>query len=182
MVDKLLSIPRFRSQYDSKRGGFVEVSEEEMDMDYHYRIVDDELDVTQISDEYVGDIYGKMQFDFNKPWWQVLYFPRLKDGRSLVLTRISHAIGDGISQVELLFKLMDAPDDSSAEGAKLALKPPVRHDFLQYYSVRAVLIRLLAKGKRKVVKSSYGPLNKARIFVSGIFSPFYGTYKARCLA
>ena len=130
IVGKLLDIPRFRSRYDSKRGGFVELDEEEMDTDYHFRIVEDELSLNEISDAYVGDIYGNMGFDVEKPWWQVLFFPRMRDGRSLLLTRIAHVIGDGISQVELLFRLMDKPEGEGATSGALAIKPPVSNVLL----------------------------------------------------
>lgn len=100
--ERILSIPRFRSRYDNKRNGFEELDvESEIDIDYHCKVVDEVLDLRKISDDYVGDVYKNFDFDEDKPLWQFVYFPRMGDGRSLLLTKISHAIGDGVSQVSI---------------------------------------------------------------------------------
>ena len=98
--ERFLIIPRFRSRYDPKKRGFFELDvETEMDMDYHIRQVDEVLDLKTIRDDYCGDMYKHLDFDPSKPLWILRYFPKIEDGRALLLTSICHTVGDGVSQV-----------------------------------------------------------------------------------
>ena len=103
--ERILTIPRFRSRYDAKKKGFVEIDlEKDFDEDYHLRIVRDKISLDTVRNEYCGDVYKHMNFDPDKPLWQFTYFSNLEDGRSLLLTAINHVIGDGMSQVFLAFR------------------------------------------------------------------------------
>ena len=98
--ERILVIPRFRSRYDPKKKGFIELDiEKEMDMDYHLRQIDEVLDLKTIRDDYCGDMYKNLDFDPEKPLWCFRYFPKIEDGRALLLTSICHTVGDGVSQV-----------------------------------------------------------------------------------
>lgn len=98
--ERLLTMPRFRSRYDHLEGGFYELDvETEIDLDYHVKVVDDVQDIEQVRLDYVGDVYKHFEFDAEKPLWQLVYFPKLADGRAMLLTKIAHIIGDGVSQV-----------------------------------------------------------------------------------
>ncbi|GBG28657.1 Hypothetical Protein FCC1311_017091 [Hondaea fermentalgiana] len=152
---RLLSIPRFRSVVQKKSPSspayFTEVDTSEIDMNYHFITILDETSPTREEVyEYVSTMYETWNPDLGKPLWQILFVPRTADGGAVVITRINHAIGDGISQVEVLMRLIDAKDEADAEAAAQAAetaRPPP---------------------KRKVAKT-FGPLNRAGIFAGGIY-------------
>lgn len=100
--ERLLSIPRFRSRYDVKQGAFIEMDVEDIDFDYHLVLEKDIVDIETIRNDYIGNAYKYFDFNPDKPLWQFIYFPRIADGRTVLLTRIAHTIGDGVSQVGLL--------------------------------------------------------------------------------
>jgi len=149
--EKILEMPRFRSVYNPKKRAFVEQDPQEIDMSYHIKCVDEVMDVQTIQDEFVGSAYKHFEFDKGKPLWQFTYFPRISDGRALLLTNINHIIGDGVAQIELVHLLFDAENHAgSSEGVS---RPP----------------------KRKKPKNLFGPLNKTRIFMGGIWDGILGT-------
>uniref|UniRef100_A0A7S3PM23 Diacylglycerol O-acyltransferase n=1 Tax=Aplanochytrium stocchinoi TaxID=215587 RepID=A0A7S3PM23_9STRA len=146
--DKVLKMPRFRSAYDFKKNGFRELSDEELDINgYHVVAVEETVTMEDIQRDWIGNVYKHFAYDPNKPLWQFTYFSKLDDGRSMLLTNISHVIGDGVSQIEVLLRLMDEEkEDPEAEKKTAAPK------------------------RRKKPKGTYGPLNKAKIFMGGVFA------------
>mmetsp|Transcript_8905 Transcript_8905/g.10180 ORF Transcript_8905/g.10180 Transcript_8905/m.10180 type:complete len:474 (+) Transcript_8905:408-1829(+) len=144
ITKRVLQFPRFRSSYDFKRKGFVELATDELDLEgYHIKIVDETVSVEDVQRDWIGNVYKYFDFDPSKPLWQFTYFKNLDDGRSLLITNISHVIGDGVSQVEVLFRMMDK-DESATE-----VKAPKR---------------------RRKPKGRFGFLNKCYIFVEGVFT------------
>lgn len=144
--ERILSMPRFRSSYDFKKKGFRELPEEELDLEnYHLKNVDEEVSVDDVQRDWIGNVYKHFDYDPSKPLWQITYFPKLSDGRALMLTNISHLIGDGVSQVEVLLRVMDEDKE----------KPEAKHTD--------------ATPKKRKIKNPYGPLNKVRIFFGGVF-------------
>ena len=127
--ERLLDMPRFRSRYDPEKGGFHELDvEKDIDLSYHVNVQDEVMDIEQVRLEYVGDVYKHFDFDPDKPLWQLVYFPKLQDGRSLLFTKIAHIIGDGVSQVEVLYRILDV-DKENGEQAITAVRGPVRRCF-----------------------------------------------------
>eukprot|EP00924_Labyrinthula_sp_SR-Ha-C_P003245 snap_masked-scaffold_15-processed-gene-3.12-mRNA-1 protein AED:1.00 eAED:1.00 QI:0/0/0/0/1/1/2/0/497 len=157
---KLLISPRFRSRYDLKRSGFQELDQESIDLEYHVKYIEETASLDDLYfhvsypfelDEDSDEKLPTQQFgkaDISKPLWQIRYFKNIEDGRSCLLVCISHIIGDGVSQVEIIYTLMDKLDDSQNQ----------------------VDDKKTTKISKKAPQNSYGPLNKARIFVGGAFS------------
>lgn len=73
----------------------------------------------------------------------------MDDGRGVVVTNISHVIGDGVSQTEVLFRLLD--DD--ALNSKVTSRP---------------------KAKRS--KQQVPFLRKASIFIGGVFNGVFAVF------
>mmetsp|Transcript_16053 Transcript_16053/g.18162 ORF Transcript_16053/g.18162 Transcript_16053/m.18162 type:complete len:486 (-) Transcript_16053:71-1528(-) len=111
VLKKLLLIPRFRSKYVSKHfsGYFEEIPEENIDVEYHMQVAFDNQKPSQT--EVLAHVSDKMCreviLDKDKPLWQFTIVPELDDGRGCLITNISHVIGDGMSQIEILYRLID---------------------------------------------------------------------------
>lgn len=114
---KLLQVPRFRSVY--KRGKFYEVPVEEIDMDYHLvPTFEDSVPSFDSVLEFIGTLYDEKHYDLSKPLWKYYYIPKLEDGRALLVACINHTIGDGVSNVAVLYHLMDDFDPSAKSSDK----------------------------------------------------------------
>lgn len=124
---RLLTIPRFRSRCTKK--GFVELAEDEFDMDFHVEHVQEEITVQEIQDQYVGQLYAHYEIDkFREmPLWKVSYFSNV-GGKSVLLTKIAHAIGDGVSQIEVLFRLLDPQDHGENMHATMGIDEEMEED------------------------------------------------------
>mmetsp|Transcript_13300 Transcript_13300/g.24648 ORF Transcript_13300/g.24648 Transcript_13300/m.24648 type:complete len:518 (-) Transcript_13300:49-1602(-) len=161
---RVLTIPRFRSRLKpGKPYAFEELTPGEIDVDYH--LVHEVEPTTRevIQRDYIGDVYKNFAFDKTKPLWRYVYFENV-EGRSMLLTTISHCIGDGVAQVEVLFRLLDNPEtlvpkkshsntsvregeEGGADGDASARPPPKRN---------------------KKPSGSFGPLNRSRIVLLGV--------------
>jgi len=155
IVDRLMVIPRFRSRLKVRRFPVTtilweEIHLEDIDEDYHFRVVLDDgpKSVKEVND-YCGALFDDFDHDMSKPLWQFYFIPQLDDGRCCLVTNISHIIGDGVSQVEVLLKMLDEPQQGKLEKQQSA-RPP---------------------RKRKPVK--LGPITKARVFLGGIWDGFF---------
>jgi len=155
--ERLLEIPRFRSSVHKVSDDemfFVEMDKSEVDLDLHVREWSEEMDYETILKRYVGDV-SKVSINPRKdPLWQMLWFPNVLIGqerRGVLVMLDSHAIGDGISQVQVLFTLLDPVTDK--EKAKT-----------------------LQVKKRNAPVSTYGPLNKTRLFMKGVVGPFIDVF------
>lgn len=151
LKERLFEIPRFRSKYVyGRRAYFESLSEDQMDYDYHFRIaLKDEKPTFDEVAEYVSANIKKNYLDKDKPLWQFTLFPELDDGRGVVVTNISHVIGDGVSQTEVLFRLLD--DD--VFNSKITSRP---------------------KGKRD--KQVVPFLTRSRIFIGGVFNGIFAVF------
>ncbi|CAK8992878.1 Wax ester synthase/diacylglycerol acyltransferase 5 (WS/DGAT 5) (Diacylglycerol O-acyltransferase WSD5) (Long-chain-alcohol O-fatty-acyltransferase WSD5) [Durusdinium trenchii] len=141
---KLLEMPRFRSVAKTPMGRrmyWKELSVSDMDMEYHFRERPDIKTQAQLVD-FVGDPWADSPPDLDKPLWVTTLIPEMEDGRAVLVTNISHTIADGVSSIEVLFRLL-ADAENPAEMAK-ARPPP----------------------KRK--QKTFGPINRALLFLSGV--------------
>jgi len=178
--ERLFKITRFRSRFAMRKNRefFVELDEDEVDLDYHIRIIDEKLTLQQIQDDYAGNPYKHMNFDINKPLWVFYFFPETAEGDALLLTNINHAIGDGVSQVEILHTIMDG-----GEYQKATMGPvdDTGEDEIKGDESKALVSSAgpneggiggltpgLAPKKRGKPKNHFGPINKTRLFLGGI--------------
>lgn len=127
---RLLDIPRFRSRLVPKRFpsrmDFVELKDEEIDLDYHFRQkFEDKTTTIEELDHFLGHMFEDFHHPKDYPLWQVTYVPKLEDGRACIITNISHIVGDGIAQIEVLMRLLDKPK-ADPEAAKKALRAPAK--------------------------------------------------------
>lgn len=104
--------------------------------------------------KYVGE-QARLPLPDDRPLWQMQIIPEYRDGMSAVITRVHHVMGDGMSMVPILFRMMD---QVSGTEAKLA---PVAKDTTVWQTVAAVLTgpymltkKLLWKSDRSVI---HGP-------------------------
>lgn len=112
---------------------------------------------------YLGDLAPR-SLPPDRPLWQLQLVPRFEGGRSVVIVRIHHCMGDGIALIPVLFSIQDQPpaehpaakpgDDPALRVAKakpsratLALKAPLAGPFV-------LLKKLLERPDRSVV---HGP-------------------------
>lgn len=151
LKERLFEIPRFRSKYVyARRPYFESLSEEDMDYDYHFRVVlEGQKPTFDEVAHWISENIKENYLDKDKPLWQFTIVPEMADGRGVVVTNISHVIGDGISQTEVLFRLLD--DD--VLNSKVTSRP---------------------KGKRK--KQQVPFVRKASIFVGGVFNGIFAVF------
>ncbi|GBG28658.1 O-acyltransferase WSD1 [Hondaea fermentalgiana] len=152
MAHRLLSIPRFRSVVQKKSASapayFTEIEMSDIDMNYHFQtILDESTPSREDIHAYVSSMYETWTPDLTKPLWQILFVPRTHEGGAAIVTRINHAIGDGISQVEILMRLIDGDDE--ADGAT------------------STTAKQQLPTKRERAKT-FGPLNRTGIFLGGV--------------
>lgn len=119
--EKLLAIPRFRSKYKDigQKGYFVEVDPAEMDMDYHLSTILEDKPATR--DDWLnfaGTLSNAELYDLDKPLWKFFLVPELESGGSLLVASINHGIGDGVSQLGVLNRIIDEPIDMKARAEK----------------------------------------------------------------
>lgn len=135
-------------------------------------------------------MFEHVDVDFAKPLWYCIYFPKLKDGRSLLFLSISHIIGDGVSLIELIFDLMDKDLDLDAmkkqslalsNGSKKSGQVGTKEAAKQLSEVAEAKSKSLTttkidkdlvvrkKKKKKKGGHHFGPLNLLLIFLKGIW-------------
>jgi len=146
ILERLTAMPRFRSVVNSK-GIWEEIEISEMDPSYHFKevLTDHSVSLDELH-EYVQNMYVNWKPDRGKPLWLLEFVPALENGETCVLMRVNHAIGDGVSQVQVLLNILDPDTDHEK------VKP---------------------KGKRKTDMKSFGPINRFLIGTSGFFEGFY---------
>ncbi|MEM7051170.1 MAG: WS/DGAT domain-containing protein [Acidobacteriota bacterium] len=117
------------------------------------------------SDQRLKSFLGHLAADplpRDRPLWQLVIIPELDNGRSAVITRIHHCMGDGMALIPILFSLQDplepaAPkrrDDPTGKVAKpraskatLALKAPLLGPLV-------MLRKMIARADRSIL---HGP-------------------------
>lgn len=163
LIERLMSMPRFRACMKGnsfpipQKIHFVEIDLKDFDIDYHLnKVLDDHPATDEEINHFVEQMYSGWEPDMSKPLWQLHYVPQMVDGRACLITKISHVIGDGVSQIEVLLRMLDPPTDE--EEAKLIQesRPPAK----------------------KMKKAAFGPLNKLRFFLGGVWSGVFNVFSA----
>ncbi len=180
--EKLLVIPRFRSAMKLNWMGkerWVELPVEQLDMAYHLVRVAEPLSKAQVYERYISDIYASFKLDMDKPLWRLVWFEDI-EGQRMLLTQVSHAVGDGVSIVEVLLRMLDAEEPDSGDEAGKASGRTAPAEPMPALADAAAAAKPKQqqpgpKPKRKV-KASFGPLNKARIFLGGCMSPLTAAF------
>jgi len=158
MVERMLPMPRFRSRLIVSgilgKAGFKELPLEEIDMHHHVEeVLNDGPKTEEDIRNYLSHLYDEWEPDLSKPLWKVDLIPNFNNGGACLITRISHAIGDGVSQIEVLLRMLD-PDSLEGDG-EAAARPPA---------------------KRRP-KPYFGPVNRALIFLGGVRKGLTGISK-----
>jgi diacylglycerol O-acyltransferase len=99
--------------------------ETDLDLDYHVREIalprpgdDDQLR------EQVARIFSR-PLDRSRPLWEMYLIQGLTDGRAAVLTKVHHAVADGLAGAQIVTTLTDAePDPPRPEALALSPAPP----------------------------------------------------------
>jgi diacylglycerol O-acyltransferase len=157
--ERLLAMPRFRSKMVARRfpaaTHFVEIPVEELDLDYHFRQLFADRSISDAElDSWLGSMFNEFKHPMEYPLWQMTFIPRLADGRAVLISNVSHVIGDGIAQIEVLMRMLDQPGEeavkkkaSEAKAAKASSGGQVK----------------------KRPPPSLGPLTRARVFLGGVW-------------
>eukprot|EP00924_Labyrinthula_sp_SR-Ha-C_P003253 snap_masked-scaffold_15-processed-gene-3.23-mRNA-1 protein AED:1.00 eAED:1.00 QI:0/-1/0/0/-1/1/1/0/461 len=130
--EKMLKAFRLRSRYDFDKSRFEELSLDDIDLQYHVKWVEGPVKMKDVLfnlsypwqlNGKTGQIFGKA--DLSKPLWQVRYFKDVQGQGSCLVTCISHIVGDGVSQVSLLYSLMDQEQVESVNKGGRASKKSI---------------------------------------------------------
>jgi len=109
--ERLLSFPRFRQRIQEPPFGIgfpSWVTDERFDLDAHLRRVAlPEPGGKEALEAFVSDVMST-PLDFTKPLWQFVVVEH--PGGSALVSRIHHAIADGIALVQVLLSLTDATE------------------------------------------------------------------------
>ncbi len=108
--ERLALAPQFRWRVWDVALGFdhpVFVEDENFDVDHHFHHVDLARPGTQLQ---LGDLAGRLMtrpLDRSRPLWDMWLIGGLEDGRFALLTKIHHAVIDGMSGADLAGLIMD---------------------------------------------------------------------------
>lgn len=119
----VLEFERFRSilYMDQKHQVFFqELCPDDIDMEYHVEEINADGWTSNQIHSFVGSLYNEKK-DPNNPLWKFYVLNNIQGHGSLVIANIDHAIGDGISMVEVLLSLLD---DHDTINVNPATKPP----------------------------------------------------------
>lgn len=103
------------------------------DVDMNYHLQSEQLDSRQQLLERIEELVAK-PLDRSRPLWQFHLFDF--DGKSAMLARLHHALGDGVALMRVLMNLADPP-----QGGQGPLRPPVPRPHLGAWPT--ALMRLL---------------------------------------
>lgn len=129
--ERLLVFPRFRSKvvFDSSQRilsaiSFQEIPLSKIDLEYHVQEAGGgkgwgarELDA------FISQIYSQ-DMDHEKPLWQFYVINQMADGSDMLMAVIDHAIGDGITMVEVCACIIHSCITSSRVRAHASTHPP----------------------------------------------------------
>lgn len=114
---------RFNStlEVDKNSAKFVEV--EEIDWDYHLtRVFEGEKPSSEDMLTFLEDIFS-YGLDIKKPLWRCIVFPEMDDGSCNIVMVFNHAVGDGVSSIGVLLKIVDdSPIDPTLPMNKQKVK------------------------------------------------------------
>lgn len=138
ILDKLLrDFPRFCSNVtmeDDQNVMFNEISIKDIDLDYHFKVIDGDGTFTEEEDlsEMVSEAH-LMDWDETKPLWQLTLVTNMKDGRSMLFFVLDHTIGDGTVISAIVISLFDKDrlenpiiNEKKKRKKKATLNLPVR--------------------------------------------------------
>jgi hypothetical protein len=101
--EKFRSILKYNKQ---NKIVFSEIPIEEIDLNYHIQQVNSFNWKKKDIDHFLNEKYNEMK-RMDKPLWIFYILNNLHDSRSCIILNIDHAIGDGISQVQVLLSVVD---------------------------------------------------------------------------
>ncbi|CAK9009666.1 Putative diacyglycerol O-acyltransferase Rv1425 (Putative triacylglycerol synthase Rv1425) [Durusdinium trenchii] len=121
LTERLLAMPRFRATMIVKedKAFFRELAPDLINIDYHIRqVVSNRAMSREEVEGYLGTLFDGSDTPNaeKRPLWNVRYIPKMDDGRACLITSVSHAIGDMISQAELLRLLLDQAPQAEPFG------------------------------------------------------------------
>ena len=111
-LERIIHFPRFRSRIilEKKKVYFQEIPANQLNMQYH--IVEEFSSNWSLQRfyQFLNEQYVAIK-DVSCPLWRVHVLNHLGDGRHCIVIDVDHAIGDGISMVEVLSSLLDDPTE-----------------------------------------------------------------------
>uniref|UniRef100_A0A7S4QHV3 Diacylglycerol O-acyltransferase n=1 Tax=Ditylum brightwellii TaxID=49249 RepID=A0A7S4QHV3_9STRA len=121
LKDRILKHPRFRAVF-RKEGNCVfwdSIPKDMVDMSYHFEVMDgkgtfDEEHVKSIT----STLNSEEEWDATKPLWKVTLINNMKNGRSVLLCKLDHAIGDGVTMTSVLLSLADKKSGGELQRLK----------------------------------------------------------------
>jgi len=161
--DRLEATPRMRLRLD-KPGTAKEaaywVRDDGLDLDWHVNAEQEELDEARFRAE-VGRLMGE-RLDHERPLWRFDLIP-LEGGRTGIVTRIHHALADGVTAIRtvggLLWDVSDSPRKAApAKPAETEQEKRERAAALRHAAkLPAALVRELRPGADSVLDRHIGP-------------------------
>eukprot|EP00924_Labyrinthula_sp_SR-Ha-C_P006554 snap_masked-scaffold_38-processed-gene-1.32-mRNA-1 protein AED:1.00 eAED:1.00 QI:0/0/0/0/1/1/2/0/486 len=119
LSERLLKIGRFKSVFQSTSfgGHFREVSDEDIDWKYHLSIPAEFEESTaseQILFSFSEGLFAEEStaFTVEKPLWRMFLIPKIDrngETKAALVSVTNHALGDGVSTVGVLLKIVDNP-------------------------------------------------------------------------
>jgi UDP-N-acetylglucosamine:LPS N-acetylglucosamine transferase len=101
-----------------------------------------------------------------RPPWQILLVSGMAGGRSVAAVKLDHALGDGLSVLGTLHRLLDEPDrPAHAALTRLTRRHPADRSRARAIALRARgLVRLGLAGPAPKARELSGPLGSSRAF------------------
>jgi len=120
ILERVMRIPRFRSKLvlNRKSGGYFE--EVTVDVGYHFEVFGFGKKVSREELNHFVESIQEWPMDVEKPLWKMVHIPELEEGGSAVIFVIHHAIGDGISLVDVLLDLVDESDKLNPDTVSIS--------------------------------------------------------------
>ncbi|HET8672084.1 MAG TPA: wax ester/triacylglycerol synthase family O-acyltransferase [Thermoleophilaceae bacterium] len=116
IVARLRLAPRFRQRLAFPPPGFGEpfwIDDPDFDVAQHvFELTGPEEGISLSSFRALSDAALSVPLDRKRPLWQVLLVPRLEDGRVGMVTKLHHAMADGLAAVDFAVLLFDATPDA----------------------------------------------------------------------
>jgi len=92
---------------------------------YHFEVFGFGKKITKAELYQYVEACQKWPMDLNKPLWKLVHIPELDDGTSAIVFVVHHAIGDGVSLVDVLLSLVDSPETLRKDSTvSKRAKPP----------------------------------------------------------